>query len=431
MGVILITVVILGNGCLSTNMKEEEQVEDMDKDITNNNSKDEEKKDEVTPAPVKAAQEELASLKDIMSLDTAYEGKIGVAIPGKAIYDLELMKLVTKHYDSITCENEMKPEAFLGTSPTLDEDGNPKLDFSSADRVLDYVLEYNKENPDQAISMRGHVLLWHSQTPAWFFKEDYSDASDYVSKKTMIKRMDYFFKTVLEHYTGEESKYKGIFYAWDVVNEQIDNGQIRISDGNNGTSHWYQIFKGDDLYIKEAFKIANQYAPKDLKLFYNDYNDTDLDKVMAICELMSNIKAYKGARIDGMGMQAHYTMTYPSIGAFEKAIRDYSAVVDEIQITELDLQSNLNYNGTNKELEYNLQAERYKALFDKMYELDKEQGIDITSVTFWGTHDGASWLNYASFVGGGTDGSRKQCPLLFDDAYQAKPAFYALVGQPY
>lgn len=376
---------------------------------------------------VKTIQENLEPLKTHMASASAIDGKMGVAVSVNALSDAALMKLVTKHFNSVTCENEMKPESILGSAPTLDSKGNPVLSFTNADKIMDYILAYNKANPSDIIRIRGHVLLWHSQTPGWFFRENYSADSAYVSKEVMLKRMDSYFKQVIEHFDGKGSKYAGLIYAWDVVNEQIDNGGIRVSDGGAGTSNWYQVFKGDSLYIKEAFRLANKYAPANVKLFYNDYGETDSNKSAAICKLIEEIKAYSGTRIDGMGMQGHYNMITPSASDFEKAVRAYSKVVGEVQITELDLQSSTDYNGTNKEAEYTKQAYRYKELFDKMYELDREKGIEISSVTMWGIYDGASWLQSSSVAGGGADGTRKQCPLLFDDDYQAKPAYYGIV----
>ncbi len=375
----------------------------------------------------KKIQENLLPLKTHMASTAAIGGKMGVAIPVTALEDNARMRLVTKHFNSVTCENEMKPESILGSTPTLDENGNPVFNFTAADKIMDYILAYNAAHPEDIIRARGHVLLWHSQTPSWFFKENYAADGAYVSKEVMLQRMDDYFKRVIQHYDGPDSKYKGLIYAWDVVNEQIDNGGIRVSDGGPGISNWYQVFQGDDIYIKEAFRLANLYAPPEVKLFYNDYGETDAWKVTAICKLLQNIKAYSGARLDGMGMQGHYNMVSPSPDVFETAVRAYAAIVNEIQITELDLQSSLDYTGENQSLEYTKQAYRYKGLFEKMAQLDQEEGIDITSVTMWGTHDGASWLNSSSVVGGGADGRRKQCPLLFDDEYQAKPAYYAIV----
>lgn len=128
-----------------------------------------------------------------------------------------------------------------------------------------------------------------------------------------------------------------------------------------------------------------------------------------------------------MGMQAHYHMDFPSVEQLAEAVRAYSSIVEEIQFTEFDLQSSRGYDGSDRESELNREGERYRELFQTIYGLDKEDGINITGVTFWGTHDGASWLQDVSFVGGGADGSRPQMPLPFDDDYNVKPSYWGII----
>ena len=362
---------------------------------------------------------DIKDLKDQFAED--FGGKAGVAIPYGALADDARMALVTKHYNSVTAENEMKPDAFLGHSPNIDEDGFPVLNFATADIMLDYILEHNAANPQEPILVRGHVLVWHSQTPEWFFHENYDASAPYVSAEVMNARLENYISKVLNHFHGEDSKYKGLIYAWDVVNEAVND-----SDGGLRTeSSWYNVY-GSNEFILNAFKFANQYAPSDVKLFYNDYNETTPQKCVGICNLLEAIKAAPGTRIDGMGMQGHYNMDSPTLGQFEHAIRSYAAIVDEVQITELDMKASNDYDGTNKASEYTKQAYRYKDLFDRVIAL-KEEGIAITAITLWGTHDSVSWLQTSNSVGGAADGSKPQCPLFFDDNLKAKPAYWALV----
>lgn len=351
-----------------------------------------------------------------------FGGRAGVCVPMPAISDAARMELVKSQFNSVTMENEMKPESFLGYRPNIGEDGFPVLDFTVPDMMMKEIKAYNDTVgvDGRKIMVRGHVLVWHSQTPEWFFHEDYNENNPYVDKQTMLARMENYIKNVMEHYEGADSEFKGMIYAWDVVNEAVND-----SDGGLRTqSSWFNVFHNSD-FIEWAFVYANQYAPEHIKLFYNDYNDTNARKADGICKLIEKIKANPNARIDGMGMQGHYDMSF-SASEFEESARKYAALVDEIQITELDLKSSMDFDGSSIEEEYQKQAYVYRSLFDAVVNLKKD-GVPITAIVFWGTDDGHSWLQGANFVGGSADGTRMQCPLLFDAQYQPKPAFWAFV----
>lgn len=355
--------------------------------------------------------------------DRDFGGKAGVCVPMAAIGDDARMNLVESQFNSVTMENEMKPESLLGRTPNIGEDGFPILDFSVSDTILKQIKAYNDTvgKDEKKISVRGHVLVWHSQTPEWFFHEDYNESKPYVSKDVMLSRMENYIKQVMEHYDGEGSEFKGMIYAWDVVNEAVND-----TDGGMRTeSSWFKIFYSFD-YVEQAFVYANKYAPKDVKLFYNDYNDTNAKKADGICTLIQQIKSNPEARIDGMGMQGHYDMNF-SASEFEESAKKYAALVDEIQITELDLKSSTDYDGVATEEEYQKQAYVFKSLYDTVIRLKNEENIPITAIVFWGTDDGHSWLQDANSVGGSADGTRAQCPLLFDADYEKKPAFWAFV----
>lgn len=99
-------------------------------------------------------------------------------------------------------------------------------------------------------------------------------------------------------------------------------------------------------------------------------------------------------------------------------------------ITEWDLSASDRYDGTaaTRQDEYIRQAKKYLALYCGIQNL-RADGINVTGFTFWGTIDKYSWLQSRSNVGGGTDGTKKQCPLLFDDNYEVKPAYWAFVDR--
>ncbi len=363
---------------------------------------------------------------------------VGTSIVASDLGDVETMGLVTKHFNALTLGNELKPDALFGYS------GNPKtetvvfngeellvpaLDFSRAEQILDYIYKYNEQNPNSQIKVRGHVLVWHSQTPNWFFYEDYKTSNELVSAETMTKRLEWYIATVAEHFTGENSKYKDMFYAWDVVNEAVSDGTGTYrSDAEN--SMWWKVYQSNEFII-QAFRFANKYMPESVDLFYNDYNEWVEKKVPAIVQLLKDVKAAEGTRIDGMGMQGHMkAITSPTAASFERAARAYAEVVDQVQITEWDVKVSAAFINTEKgiEQEYARQAEYYHSFYETIQKL-RAEGINISGMTFWGVIDTNSWLLDANSVGGGSNGKEIHYPLLFDGGYQAKPAFWAFADE--
>lgn len=360
---------------------------------------------------------------------------VGTSIVNTDLGDIETMGLVTKHFNALTLGNELKPDAlfgYAGSNPkteTVMFNGEellvPVMDFSRAERTLDYVYKWNEQNPNNQIKVRGHVLVWHSQTPDWFFYEDYKTSNALVSAETMTKRLEWYIASVAEHFTGENSKYKDMFYAWDVVNEAVSDGTGTYrSDAEN--SMWWKVYQSNEFII-QAFRFANKYLPESVDLFYNDYNEWVEKKVQGIVQLLKDVKEAEGTRIDGMGMQGHMqAITNPTAASFERAVRAYAAVVDQVQITEWDVKVSSAFINTEKgiEQEYIRQAEYYHSFYEMIQSL-RAEGINITGMTFWGVTDPNSWLQTANGVGGGSDGKLTQYPLLFDGGYQAKPAFWA------
>ncbi|MBP5655422.1 MAG: endo-1,4-beta-xylanase [Clostridiales bacterium] len=373
----------------------------------------------------------------------------GVSIVQSELSDEKLMQIVTKHFNAITIGNELKPDAMFGynnNSVGKLEDAElngetmtvPVLDHTRADAILDKISEWNSANPDKQIKVRGHVLLWHSQTPEWFFHEDYSAAKDYVSKDEMNKRLEWYIKSMMEYYTGPDSKYKDMFYGWDVVNEAIsDNtntyrtheepGSDKLTDATHGSkSSWWKVY-GSNEFIINAFKFANKYAPSSLELYYNDYNECNTKKCEGIVKLIKDVKAVEGTRIDGFGMQGHYTVNSPSPSQIEACAREYAKVVDKVMLTEFDVKTSAGFDGSKEKLpeEYNLQAVYINQMYEVLKNLDAEDGVDISGITVWGVIDPHSWLQSSNNVGGAANGATTQYPLLFDGRYQAKLSYWA------
>ncbi|MDD6084156.1 MAG: endo-1,4-beta-xylanase [Oscillospiraceae bacterium] len=354
------------------------------------------------------------AIEDLTSLRAYYSDafKIGTAITPSDLASKPFMKLVDRHFSgSITVGNEMKPDYVLNYNATqkyfeeTGDDENPQVSFAQAKPVLDYCLKNN-------IPVRVHTLVWHSQTPEWFFKENYDASGEYVSKEKMLKRMENyiknFFETLTELYPTLD------FYACDVVNEAwLDDGSPRRPghpDQSNGygASDWVAVF-GDNSFIEPAFTFARKYAPEGCKLYYNDYNEY-MNKKTKIVEMAAELKE-KGV-IDGIGMQSHLDArqnmgsAFPSVSMYESAIKDYVETGLDVQITELDV--TIPENSGDQYFEH--QAEYYNGIMDAI----EKYKDNISAVVFWGVTDDASWR-------------ASQLPLIFDSEYKAKPAFYSII----
>ena len=314
---------------------------------------------------------------------------IGVAVNATTINTHS--DLIEKHFLSITAENEMKPQTILPgyyTSDYLD-----RLNFTQGDRMIKYARENDK-------IVRGHVLVWHEQTPEWFFKDEKGEE---LSPEALLERMEEYIKAVV-------GRYKGQIYAWDVVNEVISDDSDEETYRTN--SRWNQIFKGREIdYIEAAFRAAKEADPE-AKLFYNDYGAVSPKKRAKIISMLEELIA-RGVPIDGMGIQGHWAFDgWPSKKDIEDSIIDYSNLGLDVQITELDIRKHTGEmfkDVTLSKADKKKQAEKYKEVF----EIFIKHRDKISGVTFWGVTDDNSWI--------------PQEPLIFDRNKNPKHAFWAIL----
>ncbi len=335
-----------------------------------------------------------------MNLKTAYEPyfKIGAAISRWNLHTPAHMKLLLAQFNSFTCENDMKPFSYLDKDENkknpMEHETAPALNF---DRAIPY-LEFAKKN---GIAMRGHTLVWHNQTPKWFYHVDYNENKPVADKETMLKRLEGYIHGVLDFV---QTSYPGVIYAWDVLNEAVDDGGFR-------NSQWYKICGTD--FIFKAFECARKYAAPGVDLFYNDYETSEeWKRDFIIKEILKPLKE-KGL-IDGVGLQSHLLMDHPDLEIYKTALDMYGALGIKINITELDM-----HNNDPGEESMRALAERYRQFFDIYLNAKKSGKADITSVTFWNLLDENSWLS----------GFRRETsyPLLFKGKCEAKEAYYAVL----
>jgi endo-1,4-beta-xylanase len=307
---------------------------------------------------------------------------IGAAVSPRVLKSADSI-LIIRHYNSLVCENHMKP---MWTQPKENE-----YSFTNAD----FVVAFAKRNN---MKLRGHTLVWHNQTPGWFFK----DGDQAASKDLLKERMHKHIQTVISHFKDD-------VYAWDVVNEAISDGKDEFL---RTSSSWYKIL-GEE-YIELAFRYAREADPN-AKLFYNDYNAWQPEKRDNIIRLVKSLQA-KGIKVDGIGMQGHWKIGSPTKEQIETAIDMFAALGVSVQITELDV--SVYQTDQDKQVEMTPELEQQQADYYQMcFEVFRAKKEKISGVTFWGAADNSTWLDNFPVRG------RKDYPLLFDTQLQPKMAF--------
>ncbi len=329
--------------------------------------------------------------------------------------DARAQALATRHFNAITAENVMKAEV-LHPQPG-------RWDFAAADAFVDFGQRHG-------MYLVGHTLVWHNQTPAWFFEHADGGQADTA---TMRGRMRDYIGTVAGRYAGKVQ-------AWDVVNE------VMGEDGRYRDTVWTRAYAGDgDALVRDAFRFASQAAP-DAELYYNDFNAWRPEKRDGIVRMVRMLQQH-GIRIDGIGIQGHWGLNYPSTAHIEAAIDAYAALGVKVMITELDVdvlpltkegqiigQGMMHpqfqlpefkafldpYQDGLPEAVQRQLAERYAELFGIFHgRRDK-----LHRVSVWGVEDGMSWKNGYPIPG------RTNYTLLFDRDGQPKPAFDAVLAVP-
>ncbi|WP_054023630.1 endo-1,4-beta-xylanase [Bacillus sp. FJAT-28004] len=314
---------------------------------------------------------------------------IGAAVNVKTL--VTQRELLAYHFNSLTAENEMKFERL--------HPAEHQYTFEDADRLMNFA----KVN---GMQVRGHTLVWHNQTPAWVFE---NEKGDLVERDTLLERMKAHINTVV-------GRYKGQIYAWDVVNEAVSDS----SEEQLRSSKWLDIV-GEE-FISKAFEYAHEADPEAL-LFYNDYNESVPEKREKIYRLVKSLKE-KGVPIHGIGLQAHWNLSHPSLHDIRTAIERYASLGLKLHITEMDV-SVFEFEDKRTDLisptseMMSLQEERYSQLF----QLFCEYSNVLTSVTFWGAADDYTWLDNFPVRG------RKNWPLLFDKEQLPKGSYYKLVSR--
>ena len=312
---------------------------------------------------------------------------IGVAVNQRNVTNPEQMALIRQEFNSITAENDMKPQ--------LTEPKEGEFSWEAADKIANFCRQ-------NGIKLRGHCLMWHSQIGEWML-------GDNPTKEVFYERMKNHIQTVV-------TRYKDVVYCWDVVNEAMTDDKNAVDPYRQ--SPMYKLC-GDE-FIAKAFQFAREADPKAL-LFYNDYNECDPVKSQRIYNMVKAMKQ-AGVPIDGIGMQGHYNIYGPTEQEVDNALTLYRKIVKHIHVTELDIRTNEEMGGALRfsreganvtdSVKQHL-ADQYARVF-RVFRKHKDV---IDCVTFWNLGDRDSWLGAANYA------------LPFDTEYKPKMAYEYIKGK--
>lgn len=355
-----------------------------------------------------ACQGQTPAEPDTPGLKDAFSGSfvVGAALNTQQFTgkDSVSVALVAAQFNTITPENVLKWERVHPAPDSFAfEDPDAYVAFGEAHDMF----------------IVGHTLVWHQQTPKWVF--EHPDGTP-LTRDELLARLQSHISTVV-------GRYKGRIDGWDVVNEALND------DGTMRDTPWKRII-GDD-YIAKAFEFARAADPA-AQLYYNDYSLANPAKRRGAIALVESLRA-AGVTVDGIGEQGHYNMGWPSAAQFDSTVVELGALGIPVHITELDIdvlptiwgrptadldataEARAALNPYVSGLPDSVQAAfsaRYRDLFDVLV----RHADMVERVTFWGVHDGASWLNGWPVPG------RTNYPLLFDRAGAPKPAYDAVMA---
>ncbi|MRG61172.1 polysaccharide deacetylase family protein [Agromyces sp. CFH 90414] len=341
------------------------------------------------------------AVEDLTGIKETVDFPVGVAIDSRETAGAA-SELLLRHFDQVTPENFMKPEAWY------DANG----EFAAVNAESDALMDYAQAND---LDVYGHVLVWHSQTPAWFFQDDQGAplAADEAGRQVLRERLRTHIFDVAGYLAGEYGHFgsdTNPLTAIDVVNEVVSDGG-EFADGLR-RSEWFRILGEEfiDLsfaYAEEAFngEYAAEGTDRPVTLFINDYNTEQGGKQDRYHALVTRLLE-RGVPVDGVGHQFHVSLAMP-VSALETAIERFAELPVTQAVTELDVTT-----GT-PVTQAKLVDQGY--WFRDAFRMFREQADELFSVTVWGLTDGRSWRSDAG------------APLVFTDALKAKPAYHGIV----
>mgnify|MGYP000954075626 CR=1 FL=1 len=320
--------------------------------------------------------------------------------------------LIQFHMNSMSPGNNMKPAYILDIAASAaayraaSAAQKDSIDVHPIVKLNGNIIAQLNWAQRQGFTFRGHTLVWHSQTPAEFFRSGYTGSGARLSKEKMIERLDHYIAAVIGVL---HEGWPGLLSAMDVVNEAVnENGSDRTTD-----SEWYLTI-GDNSYVFKAFELTRKhslaYGEGQIKLYYNDYNTHVPSKADGIVRLCTPI--FQAGYLDGIGMQEHDSHASPTAEQWIASYEKFYPICTEMAVTELDVTTG---SATPSAAVLATQAKQYGQLFKCFVERSYFSGRGkIISVSKDGLND--QWTF-----------KKNQSSSLWDAQNQCKPAFFAVV----
>lgn len=338
-------------------------------------------------------EEETYSIKEFFA---EHGLKAGTCLTGSMIDNKKQKDIILSQFSSVTMENAMKPDYILNRQKSL-EAGEIVVNFNAeAIKMLDFA----KEN---GLAVRGHTIVWYSQTPNWIFYEDFDESKELVSRDVMLSRLESIIKQIFTKL--DELGYIDLFYAYDVANE------CWMEDGSMRQCNWLKTI-GED-YLWYAFYYADKYAPESIDLYYNDYNEQF--KATAFSKFVDTLVDEDGNYlIDGLGFQAHL-YTSDSLVSYLSMVDRLAKKGLKIQLTELDVCLGA-YQKPQAGTDANFitQGKFYYDLINGLLERVDAGTLNMDAITVWGFADALSWR-------------KEYSPLLYNNLYMPKYSYYGML----
>jgi endo-1,4-beta-xylanase len=308
---------------------------------------------------------------------------IGAAVRPSQLSEPAYASTLAREFNMVEAEDAMKWPALRPGRTTYDfRQGDTIVRFAQANRM----------------KVRGHCLVWGRYNPDWL-------TQGHFTPKQSSRLLRDHITQVMKHYRGE-------VFAWDVVNEALDEkGQVR-------DSIWYNqpgigFAEKGTAYIEQAFRWAHKADPQAL-LFYNEAEGEGMNHKSDVIYAMVKDFKRRGVPIDGVGLQMHVPALDVNISVIAANIARLTALGIQVHITELDVSLPLNSNGQAEDEDLIRQSDVYHGIVRACL-----NSPGCTAIQTWGFTDKYSW------IGSHSHGTRGHA-LPFDRTYQPKSAYHAI-----